>query len=126
MATPTTVEPGTGTEIHYFASLPKDESCPNVYTINGKTWGCGCEYWDSRTREIVELVGVVGRSAWCDTRPADEQTPMLKFEGPRGYFRVDTVESPDPEEPAPNERFTLHRIQDPAGVKDEVWPGVDP
>ena len=74
-------EPGTGTQIATFASPESaDDGRPNSRVIDGRKWECGRDYIDTERGDVCELIEIQGRSTWCDTRPADEQPPILVFQ----------------------------------------------
>ena len=73
------MEPGTGTTYATFANDPSDDDFPNSMRINGTLWKCGHDYIDTELADVCELVEIIGKSSWCDTRDAEDQPPLLVF-----------------------------------------------
>lgn len=99
-------EPGTGEQIHVeatkpcqcFGELPKRSDDPSERTcptpglhdhdttyrdVHGNVWECGRDYIDTDIMDVCELVEVIRRSAWCDTRDPENATVYLVFEAER-------------------------------------------
>ena len=102
-------EPGTGTQYYTEACVAWEEH-PRIseaveeqyddpqkqrlsatqYTLNGRTWQCGGDYWDTELEDLVTLEAVVRKSSWCDTRDAEDGTLKLQFNAEHhGSFEVD-------------------------------------
>jgi hypothetical protein len=116
-------EPGTGTQVHAFATPPDMDDRPNSMRINGTKWKVGHDYLDTEIGDVCELVEIVGRSSWCSTRDADRQPPKLVFEHERfgedrdGRLRIDP-NTPDFDEERFIERYTR---SPPRGAPNPPW-----
>lgn len=92
-------EPGTGVERHIEVQAPAEEHprwedilagvdydheeatlVATQYRAFDRTWQCGGTYWDRQLDDIVELVAVIRKSTWCDTRDAEDATLKFVFE----------------------------------------------
>lgn len=105
-------EPGTGTQVHSFAT-PKssDDGKPNSMRINGVTWKVGQDYLDTEMRDVCELVEIIGRSPWCSTEDPEDRPPKLVF----AYDRYENTVRIDPNDPSGEieERFIERYTRDP-------------
>ena len=90
-------EPGTGTQYMTIAhSDPSDEEIERVMEeeetfyeeaalsltqerIDGRTWQCGGQYWDTTLEDLVTLQRVVRRSSWCHTGDIEDAPIVLQF-----------------------------------------------
>lgn len=121
--TPTSpnAEPGTGTQVATLASPPRsDDGKPNSMRINGTKWKVGHDYVDTDLADVCELVAIVGRSSWCDTREPEDCPPKLVFE----YERYDGPIRVDPNDPSGEvqERFIERYTSDPPlGAPNPPW-----
>jgi hypothetical protein len=119
---PNDAEPGTGTQIHSFATPPdRDDDKPNSRTLDGQKWKVGHDYLDTEIGDVCQLVAIVGRSSWCDTRDPEDCPPELVFEYERyehGSIRVDPA-TPDFDPDRFVERYT-RSINDP-GAPNPPW-----
>lgn len=118
-------EPGTGTQ-YYTEACVNPEDHPRLseeldgadsaldydeahlaatqYRLNGRTWQCGGEYWDTEMGDIVELESVVRKSSWCHTRPVEEAPIRLQFVYELGRHKTLEYDPHRPDEDA-TERF---------------------
>ena len=72
------------------------------FTVVGRTWTCGEEYFDTEIQELFELVEVVRVSGRMSAKPAEECPVKLRFSGTNfGEYEYDP-HSPDED---PTERF---------------------
>ncbi|AGM11580.1 hypothetical protein M199_gp086 [Halogranum tailed virus 1] len=72
-------EPGTGTQYASHATPPSDDSRPNGIRLFGTYWKVGHDYLDTEIGDVCELVEVVSKSSWCDTRDAEDCPKKLVF-----------------------------------------------
>ena len=77
------------------------------YTVAGRTWECGREYFDTELQELFELVEVVRVSGRMSAKPAEECPVTLRFAGTNfGEFEYNP-HSPDED---PTERFIKRKL----------------
>ena len=127
-------EPGTGTQWYTEASddpevlAEQREVCDlesmsdreiaalRQYTVAGRVWTCGNQYFDTDIGELFELVAVVRKSSWCSTKPAEEGTVKLQFVGDRFGELLYDPQSMDED---PTERFIeRYRAPSPLGAPE--------
>lgn len=117
-------EPGTGTQYASHATPPSDESRPNGIHLNGTYWKVGHDYLDTEIGDVCELVEVVSKSSWCDTRDAEDCPKKLVFAYERySGMNGNTIEvDPNTPDPSFEERF-IERYTPPAklGQPDPPW-----
>lgn len=119
-------DPGTGTQVHSFATPPEDPDRPNSRMINGRVWKVGHDYIDTEVGDVCELVEIIGKSPWCSTRDPEKCPPKLIFEYER-YGRSDFGSHRvtfDPNGPKTlKERFIeRYTVDPPLGAPEPPWP----
>lgn len=116
-------EPGTGTQIVAKASPPTtDDDLPCVWAdANGRAWKVGHDYLDTELRDVCELVEVIGRSSWCDSRDPEDCPGELVFEYDRYDRRVRV--NPNGQDDTLHERFIERYTESPpVGAPPSPWP----
>lgn len=77
------------------------------FTMFGRTWQCGGEYWDRCLEDLVELDAVVRKSSWCHT--GDVEEAPIRFQiNPEHHDWIEydpTLATEDEDRMDPTERF---------------------
>lgn len=134
------MEPGTGTQYHEFANGPcgcepgfdlddpsapcgneRRHNTPTTFNLYGKEWKVGHDYLDTEIGDVCTLTYVVGKSSFCDTKPASEQPPLLVFEYERYQKHEEIIVDPNTRKFDPERFIERYEPPLPAGAPCPPW-----